>query len=123
MFGRSTCRGSVSRRFNALLEKVFEAVYKRLDTSRGGNVDAKGSPLSPVSLFPVPGPRQAASPTRELSSFAMHNNLPRIIHIHKWRMHIRDKFPRGVPPHPPVPTLQSVNYFLAKLKAGGSSCV
>lgn len=87
------------------------------------SVDAKGSPLSPVSLFPVPGPRQAPSPTRELSSFAMHNNLPRIIHIHKWRMHIRDKFPRGVPPHPPVPTLQSVNYFLAKLKAGGSSCV
>lgn len=54
------------------------------------SVDAKGSPLSPGS-WPT---------TSELSSFAMHSNLPRIIHIHKWRMHIRDKFPRGVPSPP-----------------------
>lgn len=96
-------REAVSRRFNALLEKVFELVYKRLDASRGGKCVVEGKrgcegissiPVSPVSS---PDDNRQAPPTRELSSFAMHNNLPPYIHIHKWRMHIRDKFPRGVP--------------------------
>lgn len=96
-------REAVSRRFNALLEKVFELVYERLDASRGGKCVVEGKrgcegissiPVSPVSS---PDDNRQAPPTRELSSFAMHNNLPPYIHIHKWRMHIRDKFPRGVP--------------------------
>lgn len=84
------------RKFSSWCTSVSTRLEEESVSSKG-SADAEGISSIPVSPVSSPDDNRQAPPTRELSSFAMHNNLPPYIHIHKWRMHIRDKFPRGVP--------------------------
>lgn len=118
-------REAVSRRFNALLEKVFELVYERLDASRGGKCVVEGKRgcegISSIPVSPVSSPddnRQAPPPVNFLRSRCI-IICPRIFIFINGACIFAINFPA----ESPASTLQSVNYFLGKLKAGeGGSC-
>lgn len=90
-------------------------LVERVECVGGSKMLGDSSSLSTVENRFLADMRKVLS--LNLLPVATHNNLVHI-HIHKWRMHIRDKFLRGTG----MP--ESVNYFLGKLKtAARGSCV
>lgn len=90
-------------------------LVERVECVDGSKMLGDSSSLSTVENRFLADMRKVLS--LNLLPVATHNNLVHI-HIHKWRMHIRDKFLRG------TGTPENVNYFLGKLKAAArGSCV